>query len=226
MVGKLVDTPAGPLLAINLEILESWQDQRSEWAKQAQHPSRRAAQLQQTRQVLKQPTAATIDVSSQTCAFLPRTCPLIESFAAQHNLDTLNTHECIHHSVVAGGHYSTSSPQFAQLRERDAALLEQLWQQAADVGSMSATERRLRWSGTRERWRGSSRRSIQVDPDELVQLDAESASRTTLGAVIAAASKAMSCFFNCRSVPHTNLKASRSFCLGPLKLLLTLLFQQ
>jgi hypothetical protein len=61
--------------------------------------------------------------------------------------DRRNNHETLHHSVIVGGQYNSTSRQFAELRAHDPDALEQLFRNATEA-SLLPTERQLRWYKT------------------------------------------------------------------------------
>lgn len=137
MVAQLQDHPSGPLLGIDLEHLKSLQDKRYAWAKQNEHDSRMAVELQAVRQVDKERLSASDLVGVVWSDMLKG--------------DNASRNESIHHSVVVGGKYDPDqSPQFESLRKENPGKLQSLWQQASDSNTLLPTERFLSWGAGTE----------------------------------------------------------------------------
>lgn len=141
MVAQVTDTkrsastPGGdagnPLLHVDLDVIKSLQDRRHPWAKSSPYRSRSVFSWQETRKVLAPKNQSEGNENEEWA----------------NNVYTGISNESIHHSVVVCGRLNAFSPPFAALKKKGDGEFDKLWNQSANVDSLSPTEKRLRWEG-------------------------------------------------------------------------------
>ena len=164
MVSRLLDQPEGPLLRIDLDVLKRSQDRRRDWSKQPEHPTRGLLELKATRQFQHQ-----FNVKSKE----------FENVVWANMLETGNSNENLHHSVITSGKYSPeTSPQFDEIRKRNPELLKKIWLEASTKSSLSRTEKFLKWDQPDPDFAGGS--PTEDKEDEALRKDSEAKSKQLL----------------------------------------------